>query len=311
MKVELKNIICTTDFSDISNQAVYFGSALAKELGARLYLCHVIDLSAVAMYGEGFSDPLAQERRIRGYADEHLMELMEGRSVDWEPLVSLGHTADEIARAAKDKGADLVISATHGRSGLKRLVLGSVTERVMRTLPCPLLVVRGLSKDYGTDAAGGFGFHRILVGCDFSPGSALAFEYGLGLGQEFQSEVHLAHVIEPEVYRDLLTQPQEEKEEAGEDLRKRLREKLTQMVPEDAYNWCTPKTALLAGQAHEELTKYAVVHETDLMVLGFRGASLVETLFVGSTTDRVVRQASCPVLCVRPASDLSDQAPEA
>ena len=106
-------------------------------------------------------------------------------------------------------------------------------------------------------------------------------------------------MIEPAVYKDLLKPAREEKEEFQQDLRKKLREKLAGMIPEEADNWCTPKTALLAGQPHEELTKYAVVHEIDLIVLGVRGHSLVETLFVGSTTDRVVRQAPCPVLSVR------------
>ena len=72
------------------------------------------------------------------------------------------------------------------------------------------------------------------------------------------------------------------------------------MVPEDALNWCTPKTVLLAGQPYEELSKYAVVQDVDLIVLGIRGRSLVETLLVGSTTARVVRRSSCPFLSVRP-----------
>ena len=299
MKVKLENIICTTDFSEVSNQAVTFGIALAKEFGAKLYLCHVIELSSVAMYGEGFSDPLEQERILTNYAHEHLTGLIDDQSIDWEPLTPMGHTADEIARAAEEKNADLVISATHGRSGLKRLVLGSVTERLMRTLPCPLFVVRGLERDYVADLNEDLDFHKVLVGCDFSSDSALAFQYGLSLAQEFQSEVHLAHVIEPAAYKDLLKPAREEKEEFQRDLRKKLSEKLTGMVPEEAHNWCTPKTTLLAGQPHEELTKYAVVHDIDLIVLGVRGHSLVETLFVGSTTDRVVRQAPCSVLSVR------------
>ena len=106
-------------------------------------------------------------------------------------------------------------------------------------------------------------------------------------------------MIAPAAYKDLLKPAREEKEEFQQDLRKKLREKLTGMLPEEADNWCTPKTTLLAGQPHEELTKYAVVHDIDLIVLGVRGYSLVETLFVGSTTDRVVRQAPCPVLSVR------------
>jgi nucleotide-binding universal stress UspA family protein len=79
-----------------------------------------------------------------------------------------------------------------------------------------------------------------------------------------------------------------------------LEEKLYAMIPGEALNWCEPRTVLLAGQPYEELVKYAVLHKLDLMTLGFRGRGLVETLLVGSTTARVVRQAPCPVLSVRP-----------
>ena len=88
--------------------------------------------------------------------------MIDDQAIDWEALTPMGHTADEIATAAEEKNADLVISATHGRSGLKRFVLGSVTERLMRTLPCPLFVVRGLDRDYAADVNEDLGFHRIL-----------------------------------------------------------------------------------------------------------------------------------------------------
>jgi len=116
-------------------------------------------------------------------------------------------------------------------------------------------------------------------------------------------------VIEPAAYKDLLKPAREEKEEFQQDLRKKLREKLTGMIPEEAHNWCTPKTTLLAGQPHEELTKYAVVHDIDLIVLGVRGHSLVETLFVGSTTDRVVREVPCPVLSVCATTRSAEEEP--
>ncbi len=300
MKIELKSIICTTDFSDVSNAAIPFGIALAKEFEAKLFLCHVIDLSSVAMYGEGFVAPLEQETKIADYAHEDLRKLIGDHPVDWEPLIPVGHTAGEIARLAEEKNADMVVSATQGRSGLKRFVLGSVTERLMRTLPCPLLVIRGPERDYVASMDKEIGFQRILVGCDFSPDSELTFQYGVSLAQEFQSEVHLAHVIEPTAYKDLLRAPMEQTEGFEQDLRKKLNEKLAEMIPEEVHNWCTSKTILLAGQPHEELIKYAVVNDVDLIVLGVRGHGLVETLFVGSTTDRVVRKAPCPVLSVRP-----------
>jgi nucleotide-binding universal stress UspA family protein len=300
MKAHINTIVCTTDFSDFSNRAIPFGVALAKEFGAKLYLCHVIDLSSVAMYGEGFSDPLMLESKITDYAHEHLQDLIGDADIDWESLTSVGHTADEIAHIAKEKAADLVVSATHGRSGLKRLLLGSVTERLMRTLPCPMYIVRSLEREPAAPVMAEMKLKRILVGCDFSTDSDLAVQYGFSLAQEFQTELYLAHVLEPTVYKDMLTRAAGASDSDQEGLRDQLTRKLEGMVPKGARQWCIPETLLLAGHPCDELTKYAVVNKMDLIVLGVRGHSVMESLLVGSTTDRVVRQAPCPVLSVRP-----------
>lgn len=299
MRVQLKKIICTTDFSDSSNIAVAYGIALAKEFKAKLYLSHVIDLPSVGMYGDAFSYPVGQQDRIIDYTREYLRRLIGETSVDWEPLIQMGHAAAEITRLAKEKCVDMVISATHGRSGLKRFLLGSVTGSILRTLPCPLLVVRGPEQGFVTPKKREINLKRILMGCDFSPDSYLAFQYSLSLAQEFQSELYLAHVIEPPVYEDMIRRVEKPEQTFQEDLRTRLNGELKNMVPDEARNWCDPITTLLAGQPHEELIKYAVIHSINLIVMGFRGHSLMETLFVGSTADRVVRRAACPVLLVR------------
>ena len=303
MRVEIKSVICMTDLSDLSNHAVFYGIALARELGAKLYVCHVVDVSSAAIYEVAVSYSLEQETRMVNYAYEHLERLIGEVPVHWEAVVTVGHAATELARIAQEKRVGLAVAASHGRSGLKRLILGSVTERLMRTLPCPLLVVRGQEKGFLTSGDQDLRLQRILVGCDFSPDSSLAFQYGLSMAQEFESELHLAHVIEPPAYKDLLKPALERGEESQGDLRVQLREKLTSMVPEGARAWCIPKTALLGGEPHEELTKYAVVNDVDLIVLGVRGHGLVEKLFVGSTTDRVVCRAACPVLSVRPMDE--------
>jgi len=296
----MKNIICTTDFSDLSNLAVHFGIILAGEFGAKLHLCHVIDLTSTTIYGEAVLDLEVERIRIKNYVQEQLNQLIGDRKVNWEPLIQIGHVSNEITRMAMEMPADLVISSTHGRSGLGRLILGSVTERLMRTLPCPLLVVRSPEQEIATPPKKGALFERILVGCDFSPDSNLALQYGVSLAQECQSELHLVHVIEPSIYKNLMKSGTKPGEEIQQDLRELLNKKLTGMVPKEAHNWCAPKTILLAGQPYEELMKYAVLNNIDLIVLGVRGQTLVETLFVGSTTDRVVRQAQCPVLSIRP-----------
>jgi nucleotide-binding universal stress UspA family protein len=298
MRKQFKNILCATDFSDFSNHTVSYGVALAKEFEAKLFICHVIDLSSVAIYGEFQLDPVGQQNRIMEDANAQLEDLTGNQPVAWEPLITVGKPADEIARAVEEKEIDLVITATRGRSGLKRIILGSVTERLMRTLACPLLVMSSPEHDPVGTADREFKLKKILVGCDFSPDSGQAFNHGLSLAQEFQSELHLAHVIEPPAQPDLLKGETSVTFEIREDYRDLLTNKLKDMVPEEAGNWCTPQTSLLEGQPYEELVNYAESNDIDMIVLGVRGHGLVKTLFLGSTTDRVVRRSPCPVLSV-------------
>jgi nucleotide-binding universal stress UspA family protein len=302
MRVQPKKIICSTDFSDFSNYAISYATALAREFKSKLYFCHVIDLSSAAVYGEAVLALEEQQKRMIAYAREELSELMADHDVDWEPLISVGNPGYEIARLAQEMGADLTVAASHGRSGLKRFILGSVTERLMRTLHCPLLVVRSPDRGFLKPSEQEIKMKSILVGCDFSPDSTLALEHGLSLAQEFQSVLHLAHVLQPPVYENLI-KTSVQCNDAEQDLRDQLIEKLASLVPDEARSWCTPVTNLLAGQPHEELIKYAVVHNLDLIVLGSRGQTLVEALCVGSTTDRVIRRAPCPVLSVRPTTE--------
>ena len=296
MTQRFTSIICPTDFSELSDQALTYGLELAEEYGATLSAVHVIDLSTASMYGEFLLDPQDIQAQIENYAVEHIGELVGNRNVKWEVLIAMGNPAEETARLALKKRADLAVTATHGRSGLQRLLLGSVTERLMRPLPCPLLVVPGEAMQTKPKA----GYRRIMVGCDFSPDADLAVSYAFDLATEFDSDIHLVHVIEPERFKDMLRKEGEPTTESRQMLRDRLTGKLAELIPQGAYKKCEPKVTLLAGQPHEELTKFAVINDVDLIVLGVHGRGFVESLLVGSTTDRVVRTASCAVLSVRP-----------
>jgi nucleotide-binding universal stress UspA family protein len=298
MRVQFKKILCATDFSDFSNHTVNYGVALAKEFGARLIICHVIDLSSVAIYGEFQLDPVGQQDRIIEDANEQLEALTGDQPVDWEPLITVGKPADEIVRAVEEKDIDLVISATRGRTGLKRLILGSVTERLMLTLPCPLLVLRGPEHDFIKDPDRAIRLKKIMVGCDFSPDSGQALNHALSLAQEFEAELHLINVIEAPAQPGLLKGETSAAEKIHKDFRQLLDQKLKDLVPAEARHWCTPQTSILEGQPYEELARYAESNDVDMIVMGIRGHGLMKTLFLGSTTDRVVRRAPCPVLSV-------------
>jgi nucleotide-binding universal stress UspA family protein len=232
MRMQFRSILCAIDFSDYSNRTIPYGVAIAREFGATLYLSHVIDLTALTIYGEFQIDPVGQQTRIRQEASEQLGKMLGPYHIHWEPLITVGQPAAEIARLVDEKGIDLVIAATRGRSGLKRLILGSVTQRLMRTLGCPLLAVQDPDQGLIDPGMTGIRLKKILIGCDFSEDSVLALDYGLSLAQEFEAEVHLIHVMEPPVYHDLLT-PSEQTQDMA----------LSEVLKRNWRGWCPARPA--------------------------------------------------------------------
>ncbi|MFO7839844.1 MAG: universal stress protein [Desulfosalsimonadaceae bacterium] len=300
MRRQIRSIFCATDFSEFARVVVAYGIAMAKRFEATLYICHVVDLPTVSAYGEAVFDPIEYQQRFMETATREIHSLLEGSGVNYEPLVTVGSTTEEITRLTKEYTAELVITATHGRSGLKRFFLGSVTERLMRTLPCPLLILRGSEKFTNQKGSPRFPFKKILVGCDFSQDAYAALNYSLSLAQEFESELHLVHVVESSGYKDLLRIQQEPGEKIRQDLYQMIRDKLNSLVPQEALSWIKLETCLLSGKPYAELIRYADINDMDMIALGIRGHGMVEELLVGSTTDRVIRQAPCPVLSICP-----------
>ena len=300
MKINFQQILCATDLSEFSNSAVLQAIDMAKEFGARLSICHVIDLPMVSMHGAAFVYQEDQIEEMKTGALDQIRALVAESELDWEPLVVTGPVSSTFCRLAVEKQADLAIVSTHGRTGFKRLFLGSVTERLLRTIACPLLVVTPPEKSVGmVKQFKGFGFKQILVGCDFSADSDRAVAFGFSLAQEFEAVIHLVHVVEPFVYRDAML-PEAMKTEVFSDASSSARQRLEALVPEGARNWCQIEIACETGKPFQVLKSYAESRGIDLIVLGVRGHSLVETLLLGSTTDRVIRGVSCPVLSVCP-----------
>jgi nucleotide-binding universal stress UspA family protein len=299
MRIQFQTIACATDLSDSATQALRHGVALAREFQSRLLLCHVIDLPTPSMYGEAYLAPEEHLNRNLEFARERIDALMERMAVRWEARICVGQPAEELTRIALEDRVQVAITATHGRKGLKRLLLGSVTEKLMRTLPCPLLVVRG-GPNTAPPFDGALRFKRILVGCDFSPDADLALAHALSLAQEFQSELHLAHVIEMPTYTEILRPVLEHRQSSSHMIKEYLQGKLDALVPEDARHWCRAVTVLLEGQPYAQLLRYADQAAIDLIVLGTRGHGVIDTMLIGSTTDRVIRHAVCPVFSVAP-----------
>jgi nucleotide-binding universal stress UspA family protein len=135
--INVKNILYATDFSSYSNQAYFHAVALAENHGANLTILFV--------YAPGFGTPevRGQGRSDRDYWREQLQQIrpVDGR-IRVQHVFLEGDPAAEIVRYAHEAGIDLVVMGTHGRTGLERLLMGSVAEKVLREAPCSVLVVK-------------------------------------------------------------------------------------------------------------------------------------------------------------------------
>jgi nucleotide-binding universal stress UspA family protein len=135
----IHSILYPTDFSERSGYALHLACALARDYGARLVILHIATPPTIA-YGEGIlpPDPEIMFREAR----EQLNRLeVPNANVRAERRFAEGDAAAETLRVASEIGADLIVMGTHGRTGLSRLLMGSVAEQVVRKAPCPVLTV--------------------------------------------------------------------------------------------------------------------------------------------------------------------------
>jgi universal stress protein A len=140
-----ETILVATDFSESAEHALEEATGLARRLDARIHLVHAYELPALLPGPEASAASAELDRSIRESARTALEELAERvRSVSLEVAVEVGHGAptEVITRIARERGANLIVMGTRGRSGLSHVLLGSVAERTVRTAPCPVLTVK-------------------------------------------------------------------------------------------------------------------------------------------------------------------------
>jgi len=230
---------------------------------------------------------------------ERFVEAEAAPGVAIECRVREGVASGEILDAAIEIDADLLAIGTHGRSGFERLVLGSVAEKVLRKARCPVLTVPAAQPD--AVPAASVVFKRILCAVDFSDSSMQAMNYAMSLAQEADGELTLLHVL-PETIAGMEAAPGEGT--IGDIMRRReadLRAQLQDAVPESVAAYCRIETVMTHGQSWREILREAEARHIELIVMGVQGRGAVDLMFFGSTTQHVVRQATCPVLTIKMA----------
>ena len=306
-RTHIGRILCPIDFSDFSRRALDHAAAIAKWYESTITLLHVHAIAPLAAYA-----PTSGMRPYAGLSPadrETLLASMKsfaqnetGTVVPIEFELVEGRAATAILAIATDLPADLVVMGTHGRSGFERLVLGSVTEKVLRKSECPVLSVPRQVVD-AVPAPPAL-YKQIVCAIDFSECSMQALEYATSLAHEADAHLTVVHVIElpPDVPRDahetVLAGPRSLREYvalAEEDRRARLME----AVPDSVRTYCSVETQLATGKPYREILRVSEAQRADLLVIGIHGRGPVDRLLFGSTAQHLVRQASCPVLTLR------------
>lgn len=141
-----KRILVATDFSACADAALGAATSLARTMGSALTIVHVQSPLPAYAFAEGAAPDLARlEDEQRRWAEDRLerqAETARASGVSVSTALRVGMPADEVVQAARDTGTDLIVVGTHGRTGLNRLLIGSVAERIVRTAPCPVLTMR-------------------------------------------------------------------------------------------------------------------------------------------------------------------------
>ena len=304
--IEIKRVLCPVDFSDFSRHALAQAVVIARWYDATLTVFHAyaagpppVLLSSYGMVPlEPVHAPPSPETHATVVAElQRFTDGIGASDVQMRFEARPGAVVRAILDEAKSLSADLIVLGTHGRGGVDRLVLGSVAEKILRKAPCPVLTVPPPVSAPTADAL--LLFKRILCPLDFSESSMKALDYGLSLAQEADAQLLLLHVIEgvPDMAHWkqpnalLLSYLQASEAEALVQLRA--------AVPKEAHTWCNSEELLATGKAYREILRVARERDVHLIVMGVHGRSPLDLMLLGSTTNQVVRAATCPVLTLR------------
>lgn len=295
-RVRLHRLLVPMDFSASSLRAYHYAVALAECFGGKIALLHVVPPSMLPEWGyahlarrDMHLKAAARRRmedfvRTQGSAARHVKDL----------LVCAGEPQFQIPEAAREHAADLVVMATHGESLIPHCLLGNSAEQVVRSAPCPVWVVPGVSGDELQPAL--LPLRRILVATDFSAESRKALCYGVALAREFDATLHLVHVVPTVLPADvshltMILQEAAMRESAGRELARMREDELPADLP--------VVTTVLNGNPFIEIGNEALRSCAGLIIVSTHGYSGLRYLLLGCTAQRVVQHASVPVLVVR------------
>ena len=303
-------VLLATDGSKEADLAARSAAELAGKTGSELHVVHVFGLSpwyaaypeATRFDGAALEDSVLDED-VQRISEQRARELLDAEA---EKLRSVGGTQaqahlveggvpQEIVGLAETIGAGLIVVGSRGHGGIRRALMGSVSDSVVRHAHCPVLVVRDGESE--RDFLPG----RILLAVDGSEEASTAAQTAAELAERTDSELHVVHVGEVEpVFHPERHGYRARYEELQEEARRLLEEQVGEI---EAAGVTVSRAYLRMGRPDEEIVGLAEEIGADLIATGSRGVGGMRRALMGSASDSVVRHAHCPVLVVRPKEE--------
>jgi nucleotide-binding universal stress UspA family protein len=299
----IRQILCPIDFSDFSRHALDHAIAIAHRYDARVTALQVFVLAVEGALFTGAAglQPFTLNDANREQLLARMRAFVEGEAGNPTTVDVIvresNDVASQILHGAEELGADLLVIGTHGRSGFDRLILGSVTEKILRKAPCPVLTIPRRSPD--AVPIGAAPYRRILCGVDFSECSLAAVSYAADFARRGAEWLGVVHAIEV---------PPASFEGANEyalavlqsELEEDAKTRFAQLLPGlDGGGQFRKESIIVKGKSYREILRIARERGADLIVLGVQGRGALDRMLFGSTTNHVIRQAACPVLTIR------------
>ncbi|HXJ07141.1 MAG TPA: universal stress protein [Candidatus Acidoferrum sp.] len=290
-RIDFKHILFLTDFSEPSCDALPFATAIARGYGSKVHALHVIVPSSYTyMTPEVAGTLLDDEEEVARVEMDRVEAQLSG--LPRETIIERGSSLWEVvARLVKEDDVDLIVLGTHGRTGLKKALLGSSAEEVFRRSRVPVLMSGPAAR---VGAHGGGRFRCVLFATDFNMVSSMAAPYAISLAQENEAQLILLHVLP-------LPKPGKAAKPGDLSVAEAIH-RLEVLIPREVELWCRPQVLVEHGDPATRILAAAKEHGADLVVLGVRGMDALGSVAARvqkHTAYDVVAHALCPVLTVR------------
>ncbi|RMF93803.1 MAG: universal stress protein [Candidatus Schekmanbacteria bacterium] len=294
-----KRILVPVDFSDGSMNSFNLAEFFSKDRGSKIILVHIISEPLI-------TDPIHSSEyftpKIIADLKEELEEKIQEEYVeksnlknDIETVVLRGYPPTEIISLIEKTNADLVVMGTHGRKGLAHLLLGSVTEKVIRASKVPVITMRVDT----VIAPESYNIKKILVPYDFSQLSEKSLHLAERIANFYHSEIDLVFVNQPITYYPYYLSDYISEEDVLEKIDEEIKEKLEALANREESKNIKVDTFVKRGEPYEKIIELSEELASNLIVMGTHGRSGIAHVVIGSVAERVIRSSHIPVMTVR------------